>query len=194
MSGHPLRKYSIEYKSFSNYQIGDTEQLEDSQEVKVCGIITGVRTKIDRSNNRMAFFTVDDFSGSCECIMFSKIFEQYGKYIINEEPVYIVGVLESSGDAVKINVKKLLPLEKARNELCSRLNILVDKKSIQPDILKNLKPMLDKNQGKVSVYLRVFENGGKGKLYSLNNRIELTQSIMEELSGLFSEDSITLNF
>ncbi len=194
VSGHPLRKYLIEYKSFSNYQIGDTERLEDSQEVKVCGIITGIRTKIDRSNNRMAFFTVDDFSGSCECIMFSKIYDQFGKYIINEEPVFIVGVLESSGDAVKIHVNKLLPLEKARTELCTSLNILVDKKSIQPEVLKNLKPIIDNNQGKVVMYLRVFENGGRGKLYSLGNRIELNQSILEELSSLFSEDSITLNF
>ncbi len=194
VSGHPLKKYIIEYKSFSNYQIGDTELLEDSQEVKVCGIITSVRMKIDRANNQMAFFTVDDFSGSCECIMFSKIYEQYGKFIVSEEPVFVVGDLESSGDAVKIHVKKLLPLETARKELSKSISIVIDKKTVKPDSLRYLKPAIQKNQGKVSVYLRVFENGGKGKLYSLEDRVELNQSFLTEISNLFSEDSITLNF
>jgi DNA polymerase III subunit alpha len=193
VSGHPLRKYIIEYKSFSNYQIGDAEELEDSKEVKVCGIITSVRTKIDRANNQMAFFTVDDFSGSCECIMFSKIYDQYGKYIINEEPVFVVGVLESSGDAVKIHVNKLMPLESARTELCKSLNILIDKKSVPPETLRTLGSLIEKNDGKVLVYIRVFENGGKGKLYSLSQRISLNQTVITELGNLFSEDSITMN-
>jgi hypothetical protein len=84
-------------------------------------------------------------------------------------------------------------LETARTELCKSLNILVDKRTVQPDALRSLGLLVQKNQGRVGVYIRVFENGGKGKLYSLGDRVELNQSLISELGNLFSEDAITMN-
>ncbi len=126
ISGHPLHKYDVEYNSFTNFHIGKDKNINEEEVVKVCGVITGVRKKIDKSGKDMAFFTIDDFSGSCECIMFSKIFANDGEYVEEEESVLIVGKLESSGDAVKIHVNKLLPLDRAREELSKSINSVID--------------------------------------------------------------------
>ena len=114
VTGHPLRKYEVEYKSFASIQLGDTEKLEDTDVMRACGVITELKTKIDKSNRKMAFFKLDDFSGSCECLMFSKVYENYGKFIQEEECVLIIGKPESSGDAIKLHIDKVIPLQETK--------------------------------------------------------------------------------
>jgi DNA polymerase-3 subunit alpha len=194
VTGHPLHNYDVEAKSFANFQIGETENMTEIENVKACGVITGVRNKIDKSGKKMAFFTIDDLSGSCECLMFSKVYEIYGKYVIEEEPVFVVGNLESSGDAVKMHVNKLLPLELARKELPQSIKIIVNKERVLPEQLAKLKNVLEVNEGKVPVFLQLCTNGDKGQLYSLNShRVEISKNLFENLTDLFGEDSIQLS-
>ncbi len=194
VTGHPLHKFDIEYKSFANFQIGDTEDLKELENVRSIGVITEVRTKIDKAGNRMAFFTIDDFSGSCECLMFAKIYSEFGKYVIEEEPVFVVGNLESSGDTVKMHVNKLLPLELARKQLSQSIKLIVNKEETTPEILSKLKPILKANEGEVPVYLHLTSNGNKGSLYSLSKlRVELSDSLFNKVSELLGEESIVLS-
>lgn len=193
VTGHPLRKYEIEYKTLTNFHIGETEELKEIENVRACGVITDVKTKIDRAGNKMAFFTIDDFSGSCECLMFSKVFAEYGKYVEKEEPVFVIGNLESSGDAVKMHVNKLIPIDAARNELSRsiRINFLKDKNP--PEKLLELKSLLENHSGKTPVYVQLFSNGNKSSLYSLNElRVDLSNELLRDLNELLGEDSFSL--
>jgi DNA polymerase-3 subunit alpha len=194
VTGHPLHKFDVEYKSFANFQIGDTENLRELENVRSIGVITEVRTKMDRAGNRMAFFTIDDFSGSCECLMFAKVYSEFGKYVIEEEPVFVVGNLESSGDTVKMHVNKLLPLELARKQLSQSIKLIVNRDETTPEKLAKLKPVLKANKGKVPVYIHLISNGNKGNLYSLSDlRVELSDSLFNKVIELLGEESIVLS-
>lgn len=194
VTGHPLHKFDVEYKSFANFQIGDTENLKELENVRSIGVITEVRTKMDRAGNRMAFFTIDDFSGSCECLMFAKVYSEFGKYVIEEEPVFVVGNLESSGDTVKMHVNKLLPLELARKQLSQSIKLIVNRDETTPEKLAKLKPALKANKGKVPVYIHLITNGNKGNLYSLSDlRVELSDSLFNKVIELLGEESIVLS-
>jgi len=194
ISGHPLHKYDVEYNSFTNFHIGNDENINEEEVVKVCGVITGIRPKIDKAGKKMAFFTIDDFSGSCECIMFSKIFANDGEYVEEEESVLIIGKLESSGDAVKIHVNKLLPLDKAREELSKSVKIIINKDVVSADKISLLKPILDKNKGNTPVFLSLGINGSRGLLYSLKEfRVKVSEDLIKEVTTLFGDGSIRLN-
>jgi len=193
ITGHPLRKYEVEYKSFANFHIGELEENEEIENVRACGVITDVRKKIDRAGNQMAFFRIDDFTGSCECLMFSKVFAEFGQYVEKEEPVFVVGNLESSGDTVKMHINKLLPIELARKELSGsiRINILMDK--IPAERLLDLQSVLNNNSGKTPVFIQLFSNGSKCSVYALKeNRVELSTQLFSDLKELFGEDSFQL--
>ena len=193
VTGHPLTKYEIDYKLLTNFHIGETEEPKELENVRACGIITNVKTKIDKSGKPMAFFRIDDFSGSCECLMFSKIFAEYGKYVIEEEPVFVVGNLESSGDTVKMHVNKLVPIEKGREELAQSIRINIYKNKVPPERLHDLKTLLQNNSGKIPVYLQLYSNGNKGSLYTLKDyRVKPTTSLLIKLTELFGEDSFIL--
>jgi DNA polymerase-3 subunit alpha len=194
VTGHPLHKYETEYNSFAGFRMGETENLEDMQNVKACGVITDLRTKIDKSGKKMAFFTIDDFSGSCECLMFSKVYENFGNFLKEEEPVFILGDLESSGDTVKIHVNKVLPMEIARNELAQSIKIIIDKEKNSIEHLSILKSILQKYDGKLPVFIHLNNNGSRGKLFSLKQyRVSLNEKFIQDVRNLFGNDSIILN-
>jgi DNA polymerase-3 subunit alpha len=194
VTGHPLQKYETEYNSFAGFRMGETENLQDMQNVKACGVITDLRTKIDRSGKTMAFFTIDDFSGSCECLMFSKVYNDFGNFLKEEEPVFILGDLESSGDTVKIHVNKVLPMEIARNELAQSIKIIIDKEKNSVEQLCSLKSILQKYDGKLPVFIHLNNNGSRGKLFSLEQyRVSLNENFIQDVRNLFGNDSIILN-
>jgi len=194
LSDHPLRKYETEYKSFATVHLGETEDIKDMVDVKICGVITDLKTKIDKSGKVMAFFKLDDFTGSCECLMFSKVYAEYQSFIEEEETVYIVGDLESSGDSIKMQVKKVLPLKKAANELTESLRLIINKDKIAAEKLLDLKKVLISSEGNIPVFIQLSENGNnKGKLFSLSKiRIKLTDELLKSLNKLLGEDSVIL--
>jgi DNA polymerase-3 subunit alpha len=194
ISGHPLRKYEVEYKSFANFHIGEAEENQEIENVRACGVITDIRTKIDKSGKQMAFFTIDDFTGSCECLMFSKVYSEYGKYVQKEEPVFVIGNLESSGDAVKMHVNKLLPMDIARSELSGSIRININKEKVPLQKLYDLQSLLENNSGKIPVFIQLFTNGNRSSVYALKNyRVELTPEFFKQLADLFGEDSFLLS-
>ena len=193
ITGHPLTKFEVEYKSFANFHIGEVEENEEIENVRACGVITDVRKKIDKAGKEMAFFNIDDFTGSCECLMFSKVFADYGKYVQKEEAVFVIGNLESSGDTVKMHVNKLLPIDVARNELSGSIRINVAKEKVPPEKLHELQSILENNSGKIPVFIQLFSNGSRSSVYALkNNRVDLSSKLFSKLTELFGEDSFQL--
>ena len=194
VTGHPLQKYETEYHSFSKFHLGETEDLGDMQNVRVCGVITSLRTKIDKAGKTMAFFTIDDFSGSCECLMFSKVYADFGNHVKEEEPVLIIGNVESSGDAIKLHVSKVLPIEEARKDLVRDITIKIDKQKNSVEQVSAIKEILDKNEGKIPVFLHLNNNGSKANLYSLDRyRISVSEKFLDEIKSLLGNESILLN-
>ena len=68
ISGHPLARYERELSTFATATTVDLVEMEDDEPVRLGGIITNVKTTTDRKGERMAFVTLEDFSGSVELV------------------------------------------------------------------------------------------------------------------------------
>jgi DNA polymerase-3 subunit alpha len=194
VTGHPLSNYELEYNSFATIKLGEAELLEEVDSVRACGVITTLKTKIDKSGRTMAFFTIDDFNGSCECLMFAKVYEKYGQFIKEEECVFINGKPESSGDAIKIHIDEVVPLSNAREKFAQSVQIKVDKQKNKPENFIELKNILSKNKGKIPLYVHLANNGSKERLFFLKDfKVQLTDSFIDSVSKLFGENSVSLS-
>ena len=191
VTGHPLSKYEIEYRSFATIHLGETEEQKEIENARACGVITDLKTKIDKSGRTMAFFTLDDFSGSCECLMFSKTYEKFGKYIKEEDCVFIVGNTESSGDAIKLHINEVIPLKDAKEKFTESVKIFFDKTKYTPETISVLKEILNKHKGKIPVYLHFFNNGSKSRLFFLKDyMVKVSDEFVKEVVAILGEDSI----
>lgn len=189
LSDHPLRKYEREYYSFTTVHLGEPETYKYEDTVFAAGVITEARTKIDRSGNQMAFFKIDDFSGSCECLMFSKIYKEYGEHIREESTVLVKGRLESSGDAVKLHVDEAMPLIDARKRLTQKLLLIVDSEKQSDETVLQVKELLEKYSGNIPVCMRLRDNGSKRDFY-LDYKCDLSDDLLNEIINLLGDSGI----
>ncbi len=192
VTGHPLSKFEFDYKTFATIHLGETEELEETTDtVRACGVITALKTKIDKAGGTMAFFTLDDFSGSCEALMFSKVYEKCGMYLQEEKCVFIIGKTESSGDAIKLHIDDVFPLEEAREKFLHSVNIVFDEKKHGIEKIQQLKKILEKNKGTIPLFLNLSSNGSKPRIFFLKDyRIKMTNSFLTAISELLGEDVI----
>lgn len=112
VSGHPLNEYEdeiLEQTTINSSDFGEigtegAEQIEndaasngknliDGRLVTVGGIIADKKTKTTKSNNLMAFVTLEDLYGSIEVIVFPNILTRFGNILVNENAVFVDGRL-----------------------------------------------------------------------------------------------------
>ncbi len=194
VTGHPLRPYEIEYQSFTTIHLGETEKLVDMDTVRACGVITSLKTKIDKSNRTMVFFTLDDFSGSCEALMFSNSYEKYGELVKEEECVFIIGRPESSGDAIKLHIEEVMPIKKARERFSQSVKIVLENDNYTVDKIAGIKKILKKHPGNLPVYIHLFNGGPRPRIFFLNEfKVKITDKFIESIKELLDNDSISFN-
>jgi DNA polymerase III subunit alpha len=197
ITDHPLRKYEIEYKSLATVHLGEVEDLESFESLKIvraCGVITELKLKMDKRGGTMAFFKLDDLSGACEAIMFSKTYEKFSSIIKEEEPVFILGKPESSGDTIKLQIEEALPIKNARDRFTTSVSIFCDKEKFTEEKVFELSNILSKFKGNYPVYLHLSANGDRRRTFNLNRfTVSLDDELFSEIISCLGEDSIALN-
>lgn len=89
----------------------DEEELADRESVTVAGIITALTQKVTKSNEQMAFFTLEDRLGEIECLAFPRIREKFAELISPDTVVRVEGQLSLREDEKpKIIVSRILAL------------------------------------------------------------------------------------
>ncbi len=190
LTGHPLAKYAGEYDSFATVHLGEPETFGNKEIVRACGVITKIRTRIDKSGNQMAFFNLDDFTGSCECLAFYKTYANCKEVLNEESTVMVLGKVESSGDSIKIRVNEAVSLEEARVRLTKRIHLKISEEKENEETANALKEIFADHKGNVPVYLSIGDNGDRRK-FVLEKKIDVNEKSIAQLRTLLGEDSIS---
>ncbi len=193
LTSHPLAKYELEYRSFATVHLGEPEILEEVETVRAIGVITDLKTKIDRSGKTMAFFTLDDFSGSCECLMFGSTYEKCGGVLKEEASVMVVGRPESSGDSIKLHIESATPLDTIKSQLTRSLKIILDSDHYNLELVQRFKKLFSRHSGPIPIILQVNENGSRARSFYLKDlRVTINDELIKELKKLVGEENILL--
>ncbi len=101
VSGHPMAQYAALAQQLGCvrlFDLTDAENLSDNDEVRVLGIITGVKKKMTRKNEEMAFLTVEDMTGSAEVLLFPRTVAENRALLQPSSIVFIHGRLSLRED------------------------------------------------------------------------------------------------
>jgi len=192
ISGHPLDKYRDELKYFTTCQIGDLTQVPDGREVTIGGILTAVKTMLDKKGNMMAFATLEDYTGSVELILFSSCYEISKENITEEQMVLIIGrVSTREGEAAKVIGSEVLPLDKLTERFNCQLVIKLDADCSDNTIDRAL-ASLENNKGETPVLLAARENGSEVFIKSDKYAVNLDFSLLSNLKELLGESGAYL--
>jgi DNA polymerase-3 subunit alpha len=194
VSGHPLTKYEEELKTFVTRDTQSLEEAKDGEEVYIGGVITHVKTSIDRKKKQMAFATLEDFVGTVEVVIFSDCYEKSRRIIRSDSMVLVKGRASTKeGEKAKVVISDIIGLSKSYQELKPPLHILLFSAGTSEDVVSPLKEILSAHPGKSPVILHVRTDDQELKMKLKNESVEVSKELLEKLKGLIGEKNVYLN-
>jgi len=76
VSGHPLADVAEALARGGTIPIKELRNRQDGEPVTIAGLLTAVRRTLTKAQQQMLFATIEDMSGSIECIVFPKDYQQ----------------------------------------------------------------------------------------------------------------------
>ena len=88
---------------FSNiidsYQDLKDAGIRDGQQVSIGGLIVEMKTMMTKKGQMMAFLTLEDLYGRIEVVVFPKTYDDYRRYLKQDQPVVIKGRINYNEEA-----------------------------------------------------------------------------------------------
>lgn len=126
ISGHPLEEYEELWKRNISATTADFQPDEETGHTKVHdgakeiigGMIVDRTIKATKTNQMMAFLTIEDLFGTAEVVVFPRDYEKNREYLEIDQKVFVKGrVSEEDEKASKLICEKIIPFEKTKKEL-----------------------------------------------------------------------------
>ena len=194
VSGHPLEDdeekiRKIATASSLDFAINEetgVASIKDGERVVIGGIISDIVIKFTKNNQRMAFVTLEDMTGTVEVIVFPKDFEQHAGLIEMEKKVFVKGraSVEEEKDG-KVICEKITSFEDTKKKLWIKYDTINDYEDNKSELYDILKEYPGKDE--VAVYI---SEGKKMKNLPADLRVDTGSGIRERLVTNYSEDRI----
>ncbi|HJB08693.1 MAG TPA: DNA polymerase III subunit alpha, partial [Candidatus Enterocloster faecavium] len=126
VSGHPMEDYEESWKKNATATSADfvvdeeTEEaaLKDGDRVVVGGMVAGKTVKTTRTNQLMAFVTLEDLVGSVEIVVFPRDYEANRNLFVEDSKLFVRGRVSIGDDPVgKLVCEQVVPFSEVPREL-----------------------------------------------------------------------------
>lgn len=151
VSGHPLQGMASQLRRCCSSQVAElSQEYREGDEVSIGGLIASLRKITTKSSGQpMAFFVLEDLTGSIEVVAFPRVYEEASSLIYEDSLVLVQGRLEQRDDEFKLIANTILPF-------CQDAVIIpVDADNITKGDLQKLKKKLKSNSGEIPVFIKV---------------------------------------
>jgi len=157
ISGHPVQAYAEEVEKFATCRIHELRRVgKPDQTVRIAGMPSAMRQVRTKRGDKMAFVTLEDETGSLECIFFSEPWANSAKDLKSDQPVVVTGKLEKSSDSVKILAEGVELLATLRLNRTKEVQIRLTRAELEsPRQVKAIKALLDKCSGRCRARIKV---------------------------------------
>ncbi len=194
LSGHPMDKYEKKWREnitavTSDFLIDEetgASKVHDGESVIIGGMITGRTIKTTKSNQMMAFMTVEDMIGSLEVIVFPRDYEKYRIVIMSDAKVFVRGRV-SAGDETqaKLICEDIIGFDSVPKELWLQF---ADKATYFREE-NELSAIIKNNPGEDSVIIYLRAEKQKKEL-PVGQRVEVNEELLRILKSKYSEEDV----
>lgn len=196
ISGHPLDDYEGLWRKNITATAADfivdeeTEEaaVKDGMKAVVGGLVAGKVVKNTRSNQLMAFITLEDLMGSVEVIVFPKNYEADRDILTEDSKIFIKGRVSLGDEPVgKLVCEQVIPFAKVPRELWLQFEDKEMYQAMEGTILGILK----ESEGPDSVVIYLKKERAK-KILPANWKVEAAGELLDTLVCKLGEKNVKL--
>lgn len=193
VSGHPLEDYqklmndnidATTHDFLPDPESGETV-AKDQIYYTLGGMIAAKTVKMTKSNQNMAFITLEDLLGTIEVVVFPKKYEQYRQYLDQDNKIFVYGRASISEDEGKLLLEKVVPF----NEVPRQLYIQCMNKEDFQNKQDAIYGVADNHAGSSEVIV-VLKEEKLMKPLGTQFGVELTDELLQEMKRLLGDGRV----
>jgi DNA polymerase III alpha subunit len=195
VSGHPLADVQALLVRSGSMLIKDLRDVDDDAFVQIAGIVTSVRRTLTKAGAQMLIAQLEDTSGMCDVVVFSKMYPQVQGMFTEDAILVVKGRLrlrERPGAApgeegpidLSVSVNEVAPFEIPRNFTAPPVrewHVQVDSR----DQIDRLAALVDEWPGQAPVTMHA-----RGKSQRLARTMAADQRMRSELERIFGRGNV----
>ncbi len=198
ISGHPLDKFRDIIEKRSNINLHDIleyvenvnnenfeSKITDNMDVTIGGIIENPRSKITKNNEKMGFFSLEDFYGTIDVIVFPKVYWKIEECIKEDVPVIIKGRLSLREDEAPKIICNFIEEIKL---VASKLYLKIDEKN-EGIVDDKIIPILKSSLGSTAVML-YYSREKVTKVVPKELSVNVSEHLIRELKEVLGEENV----
>jgi DNA polymerase-3 subunit alpha len=155
ITGHPLRKYTAEVKTYGNATIGALSEKASGFEVAVGGIVSSLRVMRTKKGDAMGVVLLEDWEGMVEVLVFPDAYSRVHRLLETDAPIFVRGRLDSDESSMKILATDILPMERVRETLSKVVTIRIDAVRAPDGLAEKLQPLIDEKRGSAEIMFEI---------------------------------------
>lgn len=196
LSGHPLNEYKDTIRELVSHRIEELGRVNDGERVEVAGIITALRRSVTRRGESMAYFFLEDVTGSVETLVFPKKLGNYNAMLQSDLPVLVHGRVNNQEDKPKLFLEIMRPLtddperaypQKEEGKVFLKIPVQMEEQRVWIEIM----PLLKQYPGRNPLYLYF---PGSNKLIKSDPKfwVDISGQFISEIENLLGKDAVSV--
>ena len=189
LSAHPLDEYMIILKKVCNLQMAQMENLTPmaNKEVRLGGIVTGVRKGVTKKGLPYGIVTLEDYSGAGELALFGENWARFGSYMsTTDTTVFITGRIQGKRykpEEMELSIGSVEYLDNVKDRIIENINIYLPEISLTEDLIVQITDSVKNSPGKTELFISIIdaENGIHLNLQRRMGKITVTKQLIEAL-------------
>ncbi len=192
ISGHPLQRYALQVSSFASLLLSKSDSPMIGKSARVVGLLSAVRTRLDKREKQIAFAMIEDMTAKGEVIFWSEAYAQFRELIYDGSPVVVTGKAELRDDGqIKITADDVVSIDHAIQKFARGYSLRLEE-STEEFKLRELKALCDDRANKgISVAFHIQRNGAPLVQYHVTNLgLALNEATADRIAEIFGPSNV----
>lgn len=167
MSGHPLDHFRFEIKYYGITSIAEYNEIKDAVHLlanpnkafRIAGLVVDIQHRVTKTGKQFGSFTIEDYSGKCEFILWSEDYVKYLNYLEKGKNLFICGSFRQryNKSEYEFKVEKMTLLETIKQTLTKQLIVDIEARHLKENLIGFLEQNIKQNPGRSSLKFNVID-------------------------------------
>lgn len=191
ISGHPLDEYKLEITHLCRNTLADLADLKphEGKEMNVAGIVTDVQHRTSKTGKPFGTFTLEDYMGSFEFILFGEDYIKFRNYLNPSFFLMIKGRVQlrfNQPGNLEFKIVKMDLLSELKEKAFKSLKVNVEAATVTPEFIDRIENIITNYPGKCIVEIMVEDKNDnmQVKMFSKSKKVAISTELMHDLNKI----------